>query len=701
MFKLECDGLFCVKIFGLIKDYECLCGKYKCLKYCGVICEKCGVEVMLVKVCCEWMGYIELVLLVVYIWFLKLLLLCLGMVFDMMLCDIECVLYFEVYVVIELGMMLLKVWQIMIEEDYYNKVEEYGDEFCVEMGVEGVCELLCVINIDEQVEMLCIELKNMGLEVKIKKYVKCLKVFEVFQCLGIKFEWMIFEVLLVLLLELCLFVLFDGGCFVMLDLNDLYCCVINCNNWLKCLFELKVFEIIVCNEKWMLQEVVDLLFDNGCCGKVMMGVNKCLLKLFVDMIKGKGGCFCQNLLGKCVDYLGCLVIVVGLMLKLYQCGLLKLMVFELFKLFIFNKLEVMGVVMIIKVVKKEVENQMLVVWDIFEEVICEYLVMLNCVLMLYCFGIQVFELVLIEGKVIQLYLFVCVVFNVDFDGDQMVVYVLLLFEVQMEVCMLMFVLNNVLFLVNGDLLIVLLQDIVLGLYYVICEVINGKGEGLLFMGVLEVICVYENKEVELVLCVNVWIIEMVCNEDMLEGVLEFVLKIMLYVMIVGCVILLEILLYGLLFLVLNKLLKKKEILCLINMVFCKCGLCVMVVFVDQLMQLGFCFVMCVGILICVDDMFVLLQKEMIVGDVVKKVKEYDCQYMLGFVIVQECYNNVVDIWLVMLEVVGKVMMEQLLMELVIDCDGNEMCQELFNLIYMMVDLGVWGLVVQICQLVGM
>ncbi|AOK57941.1 DNA-directed RNA polymerase subunit beta' [Burkholderia ubonensis] len=700
-FKPERDGLFCAKIFGPIKDYECLCGKYKRLKHRGVICEKCGVEVTLAKVRRERMGHIELASPVAHIWFLKSLPSRLGMVLDMTLRDIERVLYFEAYVVIEPGMTPLKARQIMTEEDYYNKVEEYGDEFRAEMGAEGVRELLRAINIDEQVETLRTELKNTGSEAKIKKYAKRLKVLEAFQRSGIKPEWMILEVLPVLPPELRPLVPLDGGRFATSDLNDLYRRVINRNNRLKRLLELKAPEIIVRNEKRMLQEAVDSLLDNGRRGKAMTGANKRPLKSLADMIKGKGGRFRQNLLGKRVDYSGRSVIVVGPTLKLHQCGLPKLMALELFKPFIFNKLEVMGVATTIKAAKKEVENQTPVVWDILEEVIREHPVMLNRAPTLHRLGIQAFEPVLIEGKAIQLHPLVCAAFNADFDGDQMAVHVPLSLEAQMEARTLMLASNNVLFPANGDPSIVPSQDIVLGLYYATREAINAKGEGLSFTGVSEVLRAYENKEVELASRVNVRITEMVHNEDKSEGAPAFVPKITLYATTVGRAILSEILPHGLPFSVLNKPLKKKEISRLINTAFRKCGLRATVVFADQLMQSGFRLATRAGISICVDDMLVPPQKETIVGDAAKKVKEYDRQYMSGLVTAQERYNNVVDIWSATSEAVGKAMMEQLSTEPVTDRDGNETRQESFNSIYMMADSGARGSAVQIRQLAGM
>ena len=700
-FKPERDGLFCAKIFGPIKDYECLCGKYKRLKHRGVICEKCGVEVTLAKVRRERMGHIELASPVAHIWFLKSLPSRLGMVLDMTLRDIERVLYFEAYVVIEPGMTPLKKSQIMTEEDYYAKVEEYGDEFRAEMGAEGVRELLRAIDIDAQVEHLRAELKVTGSEAKIKKYAKRLKVLEAFQRSGIKPDWMVLEVLPVLPPELRPLVPLDGGRFATSDLNDLYRRVINRNNRLKRLLELKAPEIIVRNEKRMLQEAVDSLLDNGRRGKAMTGANKRPLKSLADMIKGKGGRFRQNLLGKRVDYSGRSVIVVGPTLKLHQCGLPKLMALELFKPFIFHKLEVMGVATTIKAAKKEVENQTAIVWDILEEVIREHPVMLNRAPTLHRLGIQAFEPVLIEGKAIQLHPLVCAAFNADFDGDQMAVHVPLSLEAQMEARTLMLASNNILFPANGDPSIVPSQDIVLGLYFATREKVNGRGEGMTFTGVSEVIRAYENKQVELASRVNVRITEMVANEDTAEGAPKFVPKISLFATTVGRSILSEILPPGLPFTVLNKPLKKKEISRLINTAFRRCGLRETVIFADQLMQSGFKLATRAGISICVDDMLVPPQKETIVNEAAKKVKEYDRQYMSGLVTSQERYNNVVDIWSATSEAVGKSMMEQLSTERTIDRDGQEVSQESFNSIYMMADSGARGSAVQIRQLAGM
>src|ERR1700710_2225622 len=579
-FKPERDGLFCAKIFGPIKDYECLCGKYKRLKHRGVICEKCGVEVTLAKVRRERMGHIELASPVAHIWFLKSLPSRLGMVLDMTLRDIERVLYFEAYVVIEPGMTPLKARQIMTEEDYYNKVEEYGDEFRAEMGAEGVRELLRAINIDEQVEVLRTELKNTGSEAKIKKYAKRLKVLEAFQRSGIKPDWMVLEVLPVLPPELRPLVPLDGGRFATSDLNDLYRRVINRNNRLKRLLELKAPEIIVRNEKRMLQEAVDSLLDNGRRGKAMTGANKRALKSLADMIKGKSGRFRQNLRGKRVDYSGRSVIVVGPTLKLHQCGLPKLMALELFKPFIFSRLEAMGIATTIKAAKKEVESGTPVVWDILEEVIKEHPVMLNRAPTLHRLGIQAFEPVLIEGKAIQLHPLVCSAFNADFDGDQMAVHVPLSVEAQMEARTLMLASNNILFPANGEPAIVPPQDGVLGLYYATRERINGRGEGIIFSDVPEVQRALDNDVVEITAKISVRLTEYI--KDKVTG--EFVASTRLVDTTVGRALLSEILPKGLPFSNINKALKKKEISRLINVSFRKCGLKETVVFADKLLQ---------------------------------------------------------------------------------------------------------------------
>ncbi len=696
-FKPERDGLFCAKIFGPIKDYECLCGKYKRLKHRGVICEKCGVEVTLAKVRRERMGHIELASPTAHIWFLKSLPSRLGMVLDMTLRDIERVLYFEAYVVIEPGMTPLKRCQLLTEDDFLAKTEEYGDDFRAIMGAEGVRDLLRSIDVDRDVTRLHEELGATSSEAKIKKLAKRLKVLEGFQRSGIKPEWMVLDVLPVLPPELRPLVPLDGGRFATSDLNDLYRRVINRNNRLKRLLELKAPEIIVRNEKRMLQEAVDSLLDNGRRGKAMTGANKRALKSLADMIKGKGGRFRQNLLGKRVDYSGRSVIVVGPQLKLHQCGLPKLMALELFKPFIFNKLETMGVATTIKQAKKFVENQEPIVWDILEEVIREHPVMLNRAPTLHRLGIQAFEPVLIEGKAIQLHPLVCAAFNADFDGDQMAVHVPLSIEAQLEARTLMLASNNVLFPSNGEPSIVPSQDIVLGLYYATREKTNGKGEGMMFANVTEMLRAYENREVELGTKIIVRLHEYDRNRDTGESTPRLIRA----NTTVGRAILSEILPHGMPFEFINKALKKKEISRLINASFRRCGLRDTVIFVDQLMQNGFRLATRAGISIAIGDMLVPPQKVTLLAAAEAEVKEIEQQYTSGLVTQGERYNKVVDIWSKTGDEVGKAMMDQLKTEKVTDRHGKVVDQESFNAIYMMADSGARGSAAQIRQLAGM
>jgi len=695
-FKPERDGLFCAKIFGPVKDYECLCGKYKRLKHRGVICEKCGVEVTLSKVRRERMAHIELASVVAHIWFLKSLPSRLGMVLDMTLRDIERVLYFEAYVVTDPGMTPLNRAQILSEDDYLAKVEEYGDDFTALMGAEGIREMLRSLDLPHEIEKLRSELETTGSEAKIKKISKRLKVLEAFQSSGIKPDWMILEVLPVLPPDLRPLVPLDGGRFATSDLNDLYRRVINRNNRLKRLLELKAPEIIVRNEKRMLQESVDSLLDNGRRGKAMTGANKRPLKSLADMIKGKGGRFRQNLLGKRVDYSGRSVITVGPQLKLHQCGLPKLMALELFKPFIFNKLELMGLATTIKQAKKMVESQEPVVWDILEEVIREHPVMLNRAPTLHRLGIQAFEPVLIEGKAIQLHPLVCVAFNADFDGDQMAVHVPLSLEAQMEARTLMLASNNVLSPANGEPIIVPSQDIVLGLYYATREGVNAKGEGMAFADVGEVKRAYESGQVALHAKVIVRLKEFDLGP---EG--ETIEKITRHETTVGRAILSEILPAGLPFSVLQKPLKKKEISKLINASFRRCGLKATVVFADKLMQAGFGLATRAGISIAVKDMLVPEAKHPLIHAAEQEVKEIAQQYTSGLVTDGERYNKVVDIWGRAGDQVAKAMMDQLGQEDVVNRKGDTVKQESFNSIYMMADSGARGSAAQIRQLAGM
>ena len=694
-FKPERDGLFCAKIFGPIKDYECLCGKYKRLKHRGVICEKCGVEVTQTKVRRERMGHIDLAAPCAHIWFLKSLPSRLGLVLDMTLRDIERVLYFEAYVVTDPGMTPLKKFSIMSEDDYDAKRKEYGDEYTAKMGAEGIKDLLEGLDLDVEIDKLRNDLT--GSEIKIKKNAKRLKLMEAFKKSGIKPGWMVLDVLPVLPPDLRPLVPLDGGRFATSDLNDLYRRVINRNSRLRRLLELKAPEIIARNEKRMLQEAVDSLLDNGRRGKAMTGANKRALKSLADMIKGKSGRFRQNLLGKRVDYSGRSVITVGPTLKLHQCGLPKLMALELFKPFIFAQLETRGIATTIKAAKKEVESGTPVVWDILEEVIKEHPVMLNRAPTLHRLGIQAFEPILIEGKAIQLHPLVCSAFNADFDGDQMAVHVPLSVEAQMEARTLMLASNNILFPANGEPSIVPSQDVVLGLYYTTRDRTNGKGEGLVFSDTGEVRRAFDAGELDLNARISVRLTEYTKNKE--TG--EFVPSTKLWETTGGRALLSEILPKGLPFSNINKALKKKEISKLINVSFRKCGLKETVVFADKLLQSGFRLATKAGISICIDDMLIPKEKPSIIARAQKEVKEIEQQYVSGLVTSGERYNKVVDIWGKSGDEVSKVMMAQLSKERVMDRHGKEVEQESFNSIYMMADSGARGSAAQIRQVAGM
>ena len=695
-FKPERDGLFCAKIFGPVKDYECLCGKYKRLKFKGVTCEKCGVEVTLTKVRRERMGHIELAAPVAHIWFLKSLPSRLGMVLDMTLRDIERVLYFEAFVVTDPGLTNLQRRQLLTEEDYYAKLEEYGEEFDAHMGAEGIRELLRSLNVEQEIEILRQELQATSSDTKIKKIAKRLKVLEAFQRSGMKLEWMIMDVLPVLPPDLRPLVPLDGGRFATSDLNDLYRRVINRNNRLKRLLELRAPDIIVRNEKRMLQEAVDSLLDNGRRGKAMTGANKRPLKSLADMIKGKSGRFRQNLLGKRVDYSGRSVITVGPYLRLHQCGLPKKMALELFKPFIFHKLEQRELATTVKAAKKLVEQEVPEVWDILEEVIREHPILLNRAPTLHRLGIQAFEPILIEGKAIQLHPLVCAAFNADFDGDQMAVHVPLSLEAQMEARTLMLASNNVLAPANGDPIIVPSQDIVLGLYYMTRDKINGLGEGTLFADVKEVHRAYHTKQVELGTKITVRLKEWVKND---EGEYEAVIN--RYNTTVGRALLSEILPKGLPFSYIDKALKKKAISQLINASFRLCGLRDTVIFADHLMYMGFALAAKGGISICVDDMEIPKEKPKLLAEANAEVKEIEDQYRQGLVTNGERYNKVVDIWGRAGDKIAKAMMDNLSVQKVQDREGNTVNQESFNSIYMMADSGARGSAAQIKQLSGM
>ena len=697
-FKPERDGLFCAKIFGPIKDYECLCGKYKRLKHRGVICEKCGVEVTLAKVRRDRMGHIELASPTAHIWFLKSLPSRLGMVLDMTLRDIERVLYFEAYVVTDPGLVSnLQRAQLLTEEQYLEMMEEHGDEFTAFMGAEGIRELLRNLDLNSEVESLRAELDVTSSEAKNKKLAKRLKILEGFQKSGIKPDWMILEVLPVLPPDLRPLVPLDGGRFATSDLNDLYRRVINRNNRLKRLLELKAPEIIVRNEKRMLQESVDSLLDNGRRGKAMTGANKRPLKSLADMIKGKGGRFRQNLLGKRVDYSGRSVIVVGPQLKLHQCGLPKLMALELFKPFIFHKLEVLGYATTIKQAKKMVEGQEPVVWDILEDVIREHPVMLNRAPTLHRLGIQAFEPTLIEGKAIQLHPLVCAAFNADFDGDQMAVHVPLSLEAQMEARTLMLASNNVLSPANGQPIIVPSQDIVLGLYYATREKINGKGEGMYFADTNEIERAMAAGQLDIHSRISVRLKQY--EPAAVDG--EFIEKMVRVETTAGRALLSKILPKGLPFKAIDRALKKKEISRLIDESFRRCGLKETVVFADKLMQNGYALATRAGISFCSDDMRVPAKKYEIIAAAEAEVKEIETQYTNGLVTQGERYNKVVDIWGRTGDQVAKVMMDELGHEETVDRHGKKVKQDSFNSIYMMADSGARGSAAQIRQLAGM
>ena len=652
-------------------------------------------EVTLSKVRRERMGHIELASPVAHIWFLKSLPSRLGMVLDMTLKDIERVLYFEAYVVVEPGMTPLNRRQLLTEDDYLSKVEEYGDEFKALMGAEGVRDLLRAIDLPTEVEQLRAELSKTTSDTKLKKTSKRLKVLEAFQRSGIKPDWMILEVLPVLPPELRPLVPLDGGRFATSDLNDLYRRVINRNNRLKRLLELKAPEIIVRNEKRMLQEAVDSLLDNGRRGKAMTGANKRPLKSLADMIKGKSGRFRQNLLGKRVDYSGRSVIVVGPQLKLHQCGLPKKMALELFKPFIFHKLEVMGLATTIKAAKKMVEDEEPIVWDILSDVIREHPVMLNRAPTLHRLGIQAFEPVLIEGKAIQLHPLVCSAFNADFDGDQMAVHVPLSLEAQMECRTLMLASNNVLSPANGEPIIVPSQDIVLGLYYMSREKVNAKGEGSLYADVAEARRAYDTGAAELHARVTVRIKEVdVKNGERVESIKRVETTL-------GRALLSEILPPGLPFSFIDKPLKKREISRLINASFRRCGLRETVIFADRLMYTGFSFATRAGMSIAINDMLIPKEKHGILDAAENEVKEIEKQYTSGLVTQGERYNKVVDIWGRAGDAVAKAMMGQLGAEKVKNHKGDDVSQESFNSIYMMADSGARGSAAQIRQLAGM
>ena len=695
-FKPERDGLFCAKIFGPIKDYECLCGKYKRLKHRGVVCEKCGVEVTQTKVRRERMAHIELASPVAHIWFLKSLPSRIGLMLDMTLREIERVLYFEAFVVVEPGMTDLERGQLMTDDMYLDALEQYGDEFDARMGAEAVREMLKTIDLQREILKVREDMGATRSETKIKRLSKRLKLVESFVESGNKPEWMVLTVLPVLPPDLRPLVPLDGGRFATSDLNDLYRRVINRNNRLRRLLELNAPDIIVRNEKRMLQESVDALLDNGRRGRAITGTNKRPLKSLADMIKGKQGRFRQNLLGKRVDYSGRSVIVVGPTLKLHQCGLPKKMALELFKPFIFSKLQLRGEATTIKAAKRLVEREGPEVWDILEEVIREHPVMLNRAPTLHRLGIQAFEPVLIEGKAIQLHPLVCTAFNADFDGDQMAVHVPLSIEAQLEARALMMSSNNILSPANGEPIIVPSQDVVLGLYWMTRSRVNAHGEGTVYASLDEARRAYETGAAELQAKVKIRVT--VHERDDADEIQEVTRTVDTTI---GRALLSDILPDGLEFERVNQTMTKKAISSVINACYRQLGLKKTVVFADRLMYTGFRFATRAGISIGVNDMVVPESKEEILAVAETEVKEIQDQYGSGLVTDGERYNKVVDIWSRTNDQVAKAMMDKLGTETVKDAKGKNVEQESFNSIYMMADSGARGSAAQIRQLAGM
>lgn len=696
-FKPERDGLFCSKIFGPIKDYECLCGKYKRLKHRGVVCEKCGVEVTLAKVRRERMGHIELACPVAHIWFLKSLPSRIGIFLDMTLRDIEKVLYFEAFIVTDPGMTALEKGQLLSDDAYLNAIEEYGDEFQAKMGAEAIQDLLKSLDLDEEINTLREGIGSTSSDAKIKKYAKRLKLLEAFKESGNKPEWMVFTVLPVLPPDLRPLVPLDGGRFATSDLNDLYRRVLNRNNRLKRLLELNAPDIIVRNEKRMLQEAVDALLDNGRRGRAITGSNKRPLKSLADMIKGKQGRFRQNLLGKRVDYSGRSVIVVGPKLRLHQCGLPKKMALELFKPFIYSRLQHLGLASTIKAAKKMVEKEEAQVWDILEEVIREHPVLLNRAPTLHRLGIQAFEPVLVEGKAIQLHPLVCTAYNADFDGDQMAVHIPLTIEAQLEARALMMSTNNILSPANGEPIIVPTQDVVLGLYYMTREKVNARCEGTLCQDIKEAHRLYESGHADLHSKIKVRIHEVIVSDE--TGEVEE--KTRVVDTTIGRTLVYDIAPKGLGFEMFNRPLTKKVISELINVSYRLLGLKDTVIFADQLMYLGFSYATRSGISIGINDLVIPENKYPIIEQAENEVKEIEHQYAIGLVTHGERYNKVIDIWSHTNDQVAKAMMEKLATETVLDKDGKAITQTSFNSIYMMADSGARGSAAQIRQLAGM
>lgn len=695
-FKPERDGLFCAHIFGPIKDYECLCGKYKRLKHRGVICEKCGVEVTLARVRRERMGHIELASPVAHVWFLKSLPSRIALVLDMSLRDIERVLYFEAFIVTDPGVTHFEKKQLLTEEMYLDALEEYGDEFKAAMGAEAIQELLKAIDLVQDILELREKISATDTESKLKKLIKRLKILEAFQNSDQKPEWMILSVLPVLPPDLRPLVPLDGGRFATSDLNDLYRRILNRNNRLKRLLELGAPDIIVRNEKRMLQEATDALFDNGRRGRVITGSNKRPLKSLADMIKGKQGRFRQNLLGKRVDYSGRSVIVVGPTLRLHQCGLPKKMALELFKPFIYSKLQHRGLVTTIKAAKKIVENESPEVWDILDEVIREHPILLNRAPTLHRLGIQAFEPVLIEGKALQLHPLVCTAYNADFDGDQMAVHIPLTLEAQIESRVLMMSTNNILSPANGEPIILPTKDVVFGLYYMTRERVNAKGEGMIFSDIEEVERAYHQGSVDIHAKIKARVTEVKKEESGEESFFTSI-----YDTTVGRALLASILPKGLPFSLINQTMTNKVISRLVDLCYRFLGTKETVIFADKLMYTGFEYATRSGISVGINDLLVPSQKNEIIEAAESKVKEIEKQFASGLLTKGERYSKVLDIWSQANEQVAQAMMSQLSQETVEKASGEKVNQASFNSIYMMADSGARGSATQIRQLAGM
>ena len=685
-FKPERDGLFCARIFGPIKDYECLCGKYKRMKYRGIICEKCGVEVTLTKVRRERMGHIELASPVAHIWFMKSLPSRIGLLLDMTLKELERVLYFENFVVVEPGLTPLKRRELLSEEQFMNAQDEHGDDaFRAEIGAEALRTMLSAIDLEEERNTLREDLRETTSEAKRKKLVKRLKLIEAFIESGARPEWMILEVVPVIPPELRPLVPLDGGRFATSDLNDLYRRVINRNNRLKRLIELRAPDIIVRNEKRMLQESVDALFDNGRRGRVITGANKRPLKSLSDMLKGKQGRFRQNLLGKRVDYSGRSVIVVGPELKLHQCGLPKKMALELFKPFIYSRLQTYAMANTIKAAKRMVEKERPEVWDILEEVIREHPVLLNRAPTLHRLGIQAFEPVLVEGKAIQLHPLVCTAFNADFDGDQMAVHVPLSLEAQLEARVLMMSTNNILSPANGKPIIVPSQDIVLGLYYITMEREHEPGEGMVFADIGEIQHALDAGVLSMHAKIKSRLHTVDTDGNAVIRIVETT---------AGRMLLSEILPRhrNVQFSLINRLLTKKDVQNVIDVVYRHCGQKETVIFADRLMALGFTQACRAGISFGKDDLVIPPAKEKLVGDTQTMVKEFEQQYMDGLITQGEKYNKVVDAWSRCTDKVADEMMKSI---------SSPKKGEPMNSVYMMAHSGARGSAAQMKQLAGM